>query len=1454
MNFRLFGSAIFYASILFCMSAHGVDDDPDDLVNLAGIDSTRGQSYSTEKEVVDTFSGNLNAIYTDLVVPGTGLDIRIDRHYTTEESGAMVSPIGIRWYIHFGYLQYSADRNPCFDLGGDANNNPVFVTPSGTREKIFYDYIYLDENVDGEFTENVDYKPPMYTSNLWHGECINNNEELVLSDPSGIKYYIDVRSKHISNYHAYKIEDNFGNNLLIDLSVQATSLGDMVKVNNVTASDGRIVTFNYTGSKLSTISYDDKLITYTVGSTPNILGLLESVDIGEDQKWVYTYHPYTSVFNLASVTSPLGKVVTYDYSRFPVAGIQPLMLSQKCAGEICESYSYVHSGSDGSHTTTITGTQWVKQYIHYGYRDTAPSEIWKYGLLKQSCHAKTLGACEGDDMMVSFGGNYSNDGEIQSYVWQPILISNENSNSIIFGTRFNNSNYYVPRLSTKEIKRGTNTYTTQYNYDRLGRSTGWVESGNKVRTFKQYRRDYLSRTQWFMRDASVSVSEGRSTNFSYLYEVNHDDNGQIQEEIKDGAKFNYSYNSDGSLNTVTDGVGNKTVYSRYVQGVARKIEYADASTLTRTVDSHGRITSVTDAKGIKTTYKYDDIDRKTKVDFSHGADISISYETYSDQIKAGIGASPGYSVSVTRDSLKVVQEFDSFGNETEVVKSGNAGSVAINRKYNDQNRLEFKSYPNENSKGIRYSYDTLGRIIKTKSTEGITTRVYYHNGYQVQHKDAKSHSTRTKFTAYGSPDDQYLSEVDAPEQALTNITRNVNGQPLLIKMGAVTREYKYDGNWRLWRYSDSENNAITEYIHDDAGRRVSESKITDDLKLTSIMEYDNLNRLIKITSPSYTLFEGSIRYSSPSSSECGNSCVYIKNHPSYEFSYDLNNNLIKKTKKTEKLTTRIYANVPNISLNSSSNIWNYSYDEKDNLKNETLVNGNNSYDFSYVFNDLDNLESITYPNGLKINYAPDDFGQATKVGDFVNSITYFDSGDIASLVYANGHTTRYSQNERFLPASMKIDGLLDYAYEYDPNGNITNIIDGLDGDHSASMEYDELNRLISATGEWGNGNYIYDVLGNILSKSIGAESKSYKYNDNNQLIKVGNDTILNDEFGRVIDDGRNTLSFDTDNNLIRAINNKNYNTLFFDYDAANRLITRTEGDRESRFTYTQSGKLMYEVGNDGSFKRNHIYVGNRLVAYDDTGIPCSHDADNDGLPYCFEVDNNLNPTDSTDANQDLDNDGLSNYQEYLAKTNINKADTDSDGIDDNYEVNYQLNPFFDDASQDNDNDGYSNLDEFNLNLNPNIYDKPIAVENIQFSPKKNKALIAWHYPNENFTFDIYWDTKPIVDIDDANLLANASSPVVLNNLVNDQVHYFVVSVSNVAGEKSLSSEYLFTPGIVALVNTGISLDVCDECVLWSKEDDFGNLFLLWADKTSKKLNIRRLDRSGNLGGATNLFI
>ena len=101
--------------------------------------------------------------------------------------------------------------------------------------------------------------------------------------------------------------------------------------------------------------------------------------------------------------------------------------------------------------------------------------------------------------------------------------------------------------------------------------------------------------------------------------------------------------------------------------------------------------------------------------------------------------------------------------------------------------------------------------------------------------------------------------------------------------------------------------------------------------------------------------------------------------------------------------------------------------------------------------------------------------------------------------------------------------------------------------------------------------------------------------------------------------------------------------------------------------------------------------------------PAHADTDGDGMPDEWETRYGLNPS-VNDAGEDLDADGLTNLDEYQRGTKPNDTDTDNDGINDGWEVRYGLNPVVNDAYSDQDADGLKNIEEYTLGTLPNNAD------------------------------------------------------------------------------------------------------------------------------------------------------
>lgn len=124
-----------------------------------------------------------------------------------------------------------------------------------------------------------------------------------------------------------------------------------------------------------------------------------------------------------------------------------------------------------------------------------------------------------------------------------------------------------------------------------------------------------------------------------------------------------------------------------------------------------------------------------------------------------------------------------------------------------------------------------------------------------------------------------------------------------------------------------------------------------------------------------------------------------------------------------------------------------------------------------------------------------------------------------------------------------------------------------------------------------------------------------------------------------------------------------------------------------------------------------------LEEYQRGTLPNDIDSDDDTLSDYIEINTyNSNPT-----NPDTDSDDLDDGEEISAGTGILDSDSDDDLMTDGWEVIFSLNPLVDDSANDDDNDGRNNLLEYNQGTNPREVELVSAEPNSEF-------MAAQHIP------------------------------------------------------------------------------------------------------------------------------
>jgi YD repeat-containing protein len=316
-----------------------------------------------------------------------------------------------------------------------------------------------------------------------------------------------------------------------------------------------------------------------------------------------------------------------------------------------------------------------------------------------------------------------------------------------------------------------------------------------------------------------------------------------------------------------------------------------------------------------------------------------------------------------------------------------------------------------------------------------------------------------------------------------------------------------------------------------------------------------------------------------------------------------------------------------------------------------------------------NLLTLSNPMSNTVTLTYDNFGEIVSAQDPVGNSTSlkYSNGDLVSATDPLGRVQRRSTDAVSRPVTvtnalgqttqMQFDALNHlvlladpkggrYSLNYDPNGNLSSIVDA--NQHTTSFSYDSMDRLIGRTDPLGhsesyqrdlNGNItqfadrrgivtsaLYDALNRIASITFGSqESIQYSYDSVNRLTQALDSLTGSISFGF---DGLSRLTSE-----ITPWGSVNYaydaagrrsgmtvsgqNPVSYTFDNASRLTQIVQGTSTAQFSYDSDGRrsnvtlpngvseqYSYDIASQLtqiSYQLNATVLGNLTYGYDASG-------------------------------------------------------------------------------------------------------------------------------------------------------------------------------------------------------------------------------------------------------------
>ncbi|MFJ8522653.1 DNRLRE domain-containing protein [Bacillus cereus] len=462
---------------------------------------------------------------------------------------------------------------------------------------------------------------------------------------------------------------------------------------------------------------------------------------------------------------------------------------------------------------------------------------------------------------------------------------------------------------------------------------------------------------------------------------------------------------------------------------------------------------------------------------------------------------------------------------------------------------------------IKNEYDNDGNVVATYDEEGQKNSFAYDaSGNKKSETDEKGN---TKLYDYNK--DNLLTKVTLKNGTSVNYRYDHNGntteKSVMFGGKTQTHKYEYDVDNKNTVYIDALNRRI-EHTYDE-----NANKIKTAMPNGSILEsvYDTADRVVgeKRNGKDSFTFER----------DQNGQVTKVKDHV----------NGVERTKTYDK------ADRVTSATDSRGGKVDWAYHDKANsktekLKEQTVTQGGYTNKVSYDYNTLDQNIRVTD-------------------GSQTYRFDYDDQGNVRTYTAGNGSGSTFNYDHankiKDLVVGTSNSILLSERYEYDQAGNRTKIKhEGAGGKVTeTNFVYDPINQLLNEALPNGTSkSYTYDGFGNRTSVKVvenGKETKSIAatFNDGNQLVKFGNESLTYDANGNRTSDGKYKYTWN-ENDQIVAITKQGESNAFatYKYDDDNRRIEKSINGQVTRYFYDgDSINPLYETDGSGNVLRQYVY-------------------------------------------------------------------------------------------------------------------------------------------------------------------------------------------------------------------------------------------------------------------------
>lgn len=561
---------------------------------------------------------------------------------------------------------------------------------------------------------------------------------------------------------------------------------------------------------------------------------------------------------------------------------------------------------------------------------------------------------------------------------------------------------------------------------------------------------------------------------------------------------------------------------------------------------------------------------------------------------------------------------------------------------------------------IRYlTYNAAGQPLTIQDANGEITTLTYDSRQHLRSKTKGTEVTTFDYWPTGllkkvtAPDGSGISYAYDDAHRLTEIADGLGNRAVytLDAAGNHLKEDVYDSSNALSRTHTKVFNALNQLWKDIGAEGSAEqttyfgydgngnlSTINAPLNRNSINEYDELNRLKKVTDPaggvakySYNRFDNLVSVVDPDghltayatnafgqvysqvSPDTGTTSTTFDSGGNAATVRDARNQLVSNTYDAlNRVTSRTYSDQtvtfeydrgPNglgrfTGLSDGSGTTAWQYGSHGHVTSKAQAVGGVTKAVGYGYNSAGQLTVLITPSGRIVEYEYSNSRIAgVKIDGAVllNQVLYEPFGPTRGWTWGNGTLAVRDYDADGNPSHIDSAGL--WTFSLDDAHRIVGISDQESPAQTTAYGYDLGDRLTSAVTSAANQSFTYGANGNRLTQE-GGSSQTYEVSTtSNRLLGITGAierVYAYDSAGNILSEGSRTFSYNGAGRLSVATNAGQSTT--YRYNALGQRVAKSNASGTIYFVYDEAGHLIGEYDGSGDVIQETVWLNDTPVA------------------------------------------------------------------------------------------------------------------------------------------------------------------------------------------------------------------------------------------------------------------